>query len=307
MMFGQGGALYKYQTSSEAMQLAMAMLQEEIRKNTDQLDKNDRSLRGSYNIPTAFGYKPPTPWDYYASGATDMGPVNYPWMFDKESGSGYHKGDKFIPTLGKVPGGVTQSFSTPGLDVGAQSIGAHTAAVNADTAALRAHTASPQLPKMIAGGRVGPDKTGYFDDYWQRHPELNKGGEWSDLTLGMMKFPDIQGGDNKIGAGGGGVPLQTAMLATQTNTAAMATRIPSGLDRVSSSLATSNYFLQSIAMQLSVMTGLLNRPVNVYVRGGGGGGGSSSVGGESGTPSETGQVGFAQGFAAASGVSAMRG
>ncbi|MBI5305523.1 MAG: phage tail tape measure protein [Chloroflexi bacterium] len=104
LMFGQGGQLYKYFTSSEAMTLAMELLREEIKKNTDEQGK----LRGHYNIPTAFGYKPPTPWEYYdKTGARDMGPVNYPWLF--KDGPTDKDGK---PLIGSVPSGITNTYAT---------------------------------------------------------------------------------------------------------------------------------------------------------------------------------------------------
>ena len=108
LLFGQGGKLYKYVTSSEAMTLAMQLLQEEIGRNTDE-QKTSNALRGHYNIPTAFGYKPPTPWEYYAkTGAGDMGPVNYPWMF-KDKGAVDASGK---PMIGSIATGITETYPT---------------------------------------------------------------------------------------------------------------------------------------------------------------------------------------------------
>lgn len=149
MMFGQGGQLYKYYTSSEAMTLAMDLLREEIKTNTQEQGK----LRGHYNIPTAFGYKPPTVWEYYSqTGAHDMGPVNYPWMFDKAGPT--DKNGK--PLLGSVPNGVTKEFDSGFFGKHVDTFGA---AVTQFAATVKP-TVSPN---------VSPNKN---EDYGIRHPDV---------------------------------------------------------------------------------------------------------------------------------------
>lgn len=129
MIFGQNGYMAQFITSAEAMQLAMALLQEQIGFNTAATEDateaskiNSDALRGSYNLPTAWGYKPPTPWEYYDDAKrhnrkVDMGPVNYPWLFDDGAGGGGGGSGALAnflkqPHLGLVPGGAGNLFET---------------------------------------------------------------------------------------------------------------------------------------------------------------------------------------------------
>ena len=137
LIFGDQGGLYKYTTSSEAMTVAMERLREEIKENTD-------TLRGSYNIPTEFGYKPPTPWDYYAAGNTDMGPVNYPWMKP-----GYQFG------LGMTPGGAQDMPTTLAMQSNALNLGLNTAATTGNTSATTQNTTRLGTASASLGAAMG--------------------------------------------------------------------------------------------------------------------------------------------------------
>lgn len=121
LLFGQNGYTGQFVTSAQALQLALALLGEQVdyqqaatMDNVEALQENTEvqkdTLRGSFNVPTEFGYRPPTPWNYYDQGGTQMGPVNYPWLFPKDNGGGgggLSNVDKFNmqPHLGTVPTG----------------------------------------------------------------------------------------------------------------------------------------------------------------------------------------------------------
>jgi hypothetical protein len=55
--------------------LSQEFLRYAIEANTKATDTNTSELRGHYNLPAS--YRPPTIWDYYASGGTSAGMVNY--------------------------------------------------------------------------------------------------------------------------------------------------------------------------------------------------------------------------------------
>jgi hypothetical protein len=299
LIFGQGGSLYKYTTSSEAMTLAMELLREEIRKNTEKLDE---SLRGSYNIPTAFGYVPPTPWDYYAAGYHDMGPVNYPWMF-----GGGRVDQSVKPLIGLPATGITKEFTstltTSGTKLPAGVTKEPTSAIT---------TSGPAQPESSSGTYV--DAIGsYIYNRVVKTVQMMLGiakgamrayGATSD-DIGAEQEP-TGGGASATSSAGGAMSMQgilSAVSGTQANTAAMANRIPSSMDRVGNNTAIANFLLQGINLQLVRIGTLLNRPitVNVYTVSGTSGG---TVG--SGTPASVGLAGFGQGYAGANTVSAVR-
>lgn len=122
LMFGQNGFMAQFVTSSDAMTLALALLQEQIDAQTsatkDNTKAHETQLRGHYNVPTEFGYRPPTPWEYYHNGGTTMGPVNYPWMFPDANGAsgGSSVADKLKALLGMVPTNLQNYPTTLSLD-----------------------------------------------------------------------------------------------------------------------------------------------------------------------------------------------
>jgi murein DD-endopeptidase MepM/ murein hydrolase activator NlpD len=149
LIFGANGFMARFTTSSDAMSMALALLGDVVASNTDAVDSNtekvDESLRGSYNIPTEFGYRPPTPWSYYKTGAHDMGPINYPWMFpDQDDGGGGRRSPTVRATLGGVPTGLASFFQTTFgksaadalMDKDTLALSNHTDALNSDARAL---------------------------------------------------------------------------------------------------------------------------------------------------------------------------
>jgi hypothetical protein len=185
LMFGQGGALYKYTTSSEAMTMAMELLREEIKKNTEEQGK----LRGSYNIPTAYGYRPPTQWEYYDAGNKDMGPVNYPWMF---GGKGMVDKDG-KPMLGMAATGITKEFTST---LQTDATRANTTALNNLTAAIISGPKSAIPSAGIGAGEQQPVAPDYYDDYFQRRYRAGKrtgtggAGIEESSRLGALIFPE---------------------------------------------------------------------------------------------------------------------
>jgi len=299
LIFGQGGTLYKYTTSSEAMTLAMELLREEIRKNTEKMDE---SLRGSYNIPTAFGYVPPTPWDYYAAGNHDMGPVNYPWMF-----GGGPVDQKGKPLIGSPATGITKEFTSTLLASGlAQPVsnfgihvdkfGSHVDNLTGKTVQMILGSVSDSL--RIAKGIVRPSGT--------TSGAIGAEQEPMPYLFDHQRLYAYEGGESATSSAGGAMSMQgilSAVSGTQANTAAMANRIPFSMDRVGNNTAIANFLLQGINSQLVRIGALLNRPivVNVYTVSGTAGG---TVG--SGTPASTSLAGFGQGYVGANTVSAVR-
>lgn len=117
LMLGPQNEIFRLMTSQEALRYAIEDLRDITEEQTD-------ILRGHYNIPA--GYVVPTPWDYYATGATDVGPVNYPpsvledyygYQFGGGGGGG---GGLGIPAVGGVEAGqwMERIPRQPGWDVG---------------------------------------------------------------------------------------------------------------------------------------------------------------------------------------------
>jgi TP901 family phage tail tape measure protein len=175
LIFGQGGQVFKSITTQEANTLAMALLTEEIKKNTE----TQGQLRGHWNIPSAFGYRPPTVWEYYSkTGSTEMGPVNYPWMHE-----GADKKGK--PLIGSVATGITDTYTT----TFGNSVNKFDAAVMAFSNVVKPGTSGKESTR--AG--VGPTDYQDTDDWYLRHrgfvptapgvlPHTNRFDRMNDLS-----------------------------------------------------------------------------------------------------------------------------
>lgn len=201
LMFGQNGFMAQFVTSSDAMTLALALLREQIDQQTEATKDNTKKseqLRGHYNIPTEFGYKPPTPWevaDKYKNNGWDMsglmGPVNYPWMFpDKNGASGGSSMNALKAMLGSVPTDLKEYPTTLSMQSVQQ---ANTLATQANTSALLANTASrtggasgnAAFQGFPIGALTYPQ--GALMNYiWSQDAAGGGGGEsWADPLRGM--------------------------------------------------------------------------------------------------------------------------
>ncbi len=200
LMFGQNGFMAQFVTSSDAMTLALALLREQIDQQTEATKDNTKKsdqLRGSYNIPTEFGYKPPTPWevaDKYKNNGWDMsglmGPVNYPWMFpDKNGASGGSSMNALKAMLGSVPTDLKEYPTTLSMQSVQQ---ANTLATQANTAALNTNTASRSggasgnaaFQGFPIGALTYPQ--GALMNYiWSQDAAGGGGESWTDPLRGM--------------------------------------------------------------------------------------------------------------------------
>lgn len=286
LIFGQGGTLFRFITSSDAMTLATDKLREELAKNTD-------VLRGHYNIPTDFGYQPPTVWEYYAkTGSQQMGPVNYPWNFGTVDASGK-------PTLGHVPTGAATDMPTT-LSLSNTlygTFGANTQATSANTTALNQLTQklglNPELVYARSPIRPAEGKPTGFSH------EIVGGGLGADMTGTYL--PRMQGQDvfqvegiPQVNSSLSGISLRMQSVVGNT-------------DRLSMPAWTSVSLQAQMVGLLARMIPLLmaKQIINITMppSGGGGGGGSSGFGT---TSPATSAVGSGSAMVGASRVSSVR-